>query len=70
MSSTPLTFIRYITVDGNEGDRNNLTAWHGGDDLVLAVAANNSNTVVVVHAVGPVIMEPWIEVSLSFASAE
>lgn len=28
----------YITVDGNVGDRNNITAWKGGDDLVLAVA--------------------------------
>lgn len=41
--------------------RKNLTAWHGGDDLVLAVAAQNNNTVVVVHSVGPLILEPWIE---------
>jgi beta-glucosidase len=51
----------YITVDGNEGDRKNLTAWHGGDALVQAVAAQNPNTVVVVHSVGPLIVEPWIE---------
>ena len=51
----------YITVDGNEGDRNNLTAWKGGDDLVLAVAAVNNNTVVVVHSVGPLILEAWID---------
>jgi hypothetical protein len=41
--------------------RNNLTAWHGGDALVLAVAAHNNNTIVVVHSVGPLILEPWIE---------
>jgi hypothetical protein len=29
--------------------RNNLTAWHGGDALVLAVAAHNNNTIVVVQ---------------------
>ena len=52
---------QYITVDGNEGDRKNLTAWHGGDALVLAVAAQNPNTIVVVHSVGPLIVEPWIE---------
>ena len=40
--------------------RNNLTAWAGGDDLVLAVAAQNNNTIVVVHSVGPLIVEPWI----------
>ncbi|KAH9016754.1 beta-glucosidase, partial [Lactarius hengduanensis] len=61
-----------ITVDGNAGDRHNstrrrpsyrtnLTAWHNGDALVQAVAANNSNTIVVVNSVGPIILEPWID---------
>lgn len=49
------------TVDGNTGDRQNLTAWHNGDELVLAVAAQNPNTIVVVHSVGPLIIEPWID---------
>jgi len=39
----------------------NLTAWHGGDALVEAVAAQNNNTIVVVHSVGPLILEPWIQ---------
>lgn len=43
---------QYITVDGNEGDRNNLTAWDNGDAVVLAAAANNNNTIVVIHSVG------------------
>ncbi|KAF8346564.1 glycoside hydrolase family 3 protein [Amanita rubescens] len=51
----------FIPVDGNAGDRNNLTTWHGGDQLVLTVAAQNNNTIVVVHSVGPLILEPWIE---------
>jgi hypothetical protein len=41
--------------------RNNLTAWHDGDNLIRAVAAHNNNTIVVVHSVGPLILEPWIE---------
>jgi predicted alpha/beta hydrolase family esterase len=41
--------------------RKNLTAWHGGDNLVKAVAAQNNNTIVVVHSVGPLIVEPWID---------
>ena len=41
--------------------RNNLTAWHGGDALVLAVAQQNNNTIVVVNSVGPLILEPWID---------
>jgi hypothetical protein len=48
-------------VDGNLGDRNNLTAWNGGDALIQAVASQNNNTIVVVHSVGPLILEPWIE---------
>ena len=40
--------------------RKNLTAWAGGDNLVLAVAAQNNNTIVIVHSVGPLILEPWI----------
>ncbi|KIM33816.1 glycoside hydrolase family 3 protein [Serendipita vermifera MAFF 305830] len=51
----------YITVEGNAGDRNDLYAWHGGDALVQAVAAVNPNTIVVVHASGPVLMEAWID---------
>ncbi|THU83353.1 glycoside hydrolase family 3 protein [Dendrothele bispora CBS 962.96] len=51
----------YITVDGNEGDRKNLTSWHGGDALIRAVASVNPNTVVVVHSVGPLILEDWVE---------
>lgn len=63
----------YITVDGNVsllpiseltgqiGDRNNLSAWNNGDELVKAVAAVNRNTIVVVHSVGPMLMEPWID---------
>ncbi|KAG1762841.1 glycoside hydrolase family 3 protein [Suillus occidentalis] len=51
----------YVTVDDNKGDRKNLTAWHNGNDLILAVAARNNNTIVVVNSVGPLIIEPWIE---------
>ncbi|KAI0083610.1 glycosyl hydrolase family 3 N terminal domain-containing protein [Irpex rosettiformis] len=51
----------YITVDGNEGDRNNLTLWGNADALVSVVAGVNNNTVVVAHSVGPAIIEPWVE---------
>ncbi|KAF7371297.1 Beta-glucosidase [Mycena sanguinolenta] len=50
----------YITVEGNAGDRNSLSAWHSGDALVAAVAAANKNTIVVVNSVGPINMEAWI----------
>jgi hypothetical protein len=51
----------YIEVEGNKGDRNDLKLWHGGDSLILAVASKCKDTVVVIHAVGPVDMEEWIE---------
>ncbi|KAL7414341.1 glycoside hydrolase family 3 protein [Mrakia frigida] len=51
----------YITVDGNEGDRKNLTAWKNGDTLVQSVAAKNKNVIVIVHSVGPITLEPWID---------
>lgn len=51
----------YITVDTNAGDRNNLTLWHEGDALISIVTSECNNTVVVVHAVGPVILEAWVE---------
>nr|ANR02040.1 beta-glucosidase [Amesia atrobrunnea] len=47
----------YLTVDGNAGDRNNLTLWGNGDALIEAVASVNPNTVVVLHTPGPVLLE-------------
>lgn len=49
------------TVEGNNGDRNSagLSAWHNGDKLVQQAAAKYKNVVVVVHTVGPMILEPW-----------
>ena len=31
------------------------------DALVAKVASVNSNTIVVVNSVGPIVMEPWID---------
>ncbi|KAI5795683.1 glycoside hydrolase family 3 protein [Geopyxis carbonaria] len=52
----------YITdpTTGVAGDRADLYAQKGGDALVLAVADHCRATVVVVHAVGPVVLERWI----------
>lgn len=49
----------YISVDGNEGDRNNLTLWKQGDDLIRNVSALCNNTIVVMHTVGPVLVTDW-----------
>jgi beta-glucosidase len=49
----------YITVDGNAGDRNNLTLWKDGDKLIQNVTGNCNNTIVVIHSVGPVLTNAW-----------
>lgn len=46
----------FIVVDGNRGDRNNLTLWHGGDQLVQNVSSRCNNTILVLHTVGPVLL--------------
>ncbi|KAB5526382.1 glycosyl hydrolase family 3 N terminal domain-containing protein [Coniochaeta sp. 2T2.1] len=47
----------FITIAGNAGDRNNLTLWLGAEELMRAVASVNPNTILVLHTVGPVIIE-------------
>ncbi|KAK3679727.1 hypothetical protein LTR78_000103 [Recurvomyces mirabilis] len=62
-ADTAIVFINadsgegYITVEGNSGDRQNLDPWHSGNALVQAAASTNKKVIVVVHSVGPVILE-------------
>ncbi len=51
----------YINVDGNEGDRQNLTLWHSGDDLIKNVSAICNNTIVVIHSTGPTLVTDWYD---------
>ncbi|KAL4803245.1 putative beta-glucosidase E [Aspergillus unguis] len=52
----------YISAGGIHGDRNNLFVQKGGDSLIQTVASNcGGPTVVVVHSVGPVVVDPWID---------
>lgn len=51
----------YIEVDGNYGDRKNVSLWNNGDNLIDLIADRCRKTIVVVNAVGPVDMEKWIE---------
>ncbi|KAL3426525.1 Beta-glucosidase cel3A [Phlyctema vagabunda] len=62
-AATAIVFINsdagegYITVEGAAGDRLNLDPWHSGNALVSAVAAVNKKTIVVIHSVGPLVLE-------------
>ena len=59
----------FINSDAGEGfiawegitDRNDLYPQKGGDELVQKVAKECFRTVVIVHAVGPVVLERWID---------
>lgn len=49
----------YIIVDGNEGDRNNLTLWHNFDTMIANITYQCNNTVVVIHSTGPVLLDSF-----------
>jgi beta-glucosidase len=51
----------FINVDGNEGDRQNLTLWHNGDALIANVSANCNNTIVVIHSTGPILIDSFVD---------
>nr|KAK5441350.1 hypothetical protein LTR18_007194 [Exophiala xenobiotica] len=51
----------FITIDGNTGDRNNLTLWGSGDRLIKNVTSYCNNTIVVLHTVGPVNVSSWYD---------
>ncbi|RLV91561.1 Beta-glucosidase 2 [Spathaspora sp. JA1] len=51
----------YVYVEDNFGDRQNLSLWHNGDQMIESIAEKCKKTVVVVTSTGPVNMEKWIE---------
>jgi beta-glucosidase len=64
-NATAIVFVNansgegYTRVDGNMGDRKNLTLWGNGDDLIKNVSSWCSNTIVVIHSTGPVLLTDW-----------
>ena len=61
-ASVALVFVNadsgegYLNVDGNIGDRNNLTFWHGADTVIQNVSSLCNNTVLIIHSTGPVLL--------------
>ena len=55
----------FINYDAIHGDRNDLHLQKGANRLIVSVASHcgkgKGKTVVVLHSVGPVIVEPWID---------
>jgi len=51
----------YLSWNGVRGDRNDLNLQKDGDRLIKQVAKSCKNTVVIIHAVGPVVVEGWAD---------
>ncbi|KAI3321583.1 glycoside hydrolase family 3 protein [Xylariaceae sp. AK1471] len=51
----------YIAWDKVKGDRPDLFLQKGGDDLIVKVAEGCQQVLVVIHTVGPVVVERWID---------
>ena len=55
----------YLSWNGIRGDRNDLNLQKGGDALIRAVtkscSGSQGNTIVIIHAVGPVVVEEWAD---------
>jgi len=51
----------FANVDGNLGDRKNLTLWQGADAVIANVSATCNNTVLVIHSVGAVEIDQYKE---------
>src|SRR5690606_4650353 len=49
----------YASSEGHAGDRNDLDLWYNGAQMVLAIATRCADTIVIIHAVGPVNLEPF-----------
>jgi beta-glucosidase len=55
----------FLASEGIRGDRNDLNLQKGGDDLIARTTAKcgagHGDVIVVIHSVGPVLMEQWID---------
>ena len=66
-NATAIVFVNansgegYISVGDNLGDRQNLTLWNAGDELVKNVSSQCPNTIVVIHSVGPVLLTDFYD---------
>ena len=59
VSSAALVFVNTYATENQ--DRQNLTVWGNGEELIKAVASQNNNTIVVIHAPGPVLVEEFAD---------
>ncbi|CAE6488781.1 unnamed protein product [Rhizoctonia solani] len=58
IADTSIVFTYAYQLEGL--DRDNLTLWSNGDELINIVAAQCNNTIVVIHSGEAVLMENWI----------
>lgn len=51
----------FINVDGNMGDRKNITLWKNGDEVIKTAAQNCNNTIVIIHSTAAVLVGDWYD---------
>ncbi|CAE6479889.1 unnamed protein product [Rhizoctonia solani] len=59
IADTSIVFTYAYQAEGL--DRDNLTAWSNGDNLIKTVAAECNNTIVVVHSGQQILMDDWVD---------
>jgi beta-glucosidase len=66
-ASVALVFVNadsgegYINVDGNMGDRKNMTLWKNGEEVIKTATANCNNTIVIMHTPSSVLVGDWYD---------
>ncbi|KAJ5678955.1 hypothetical protein N7462_007199 [Penicillium macrosclerotiorum] len=66
-ASVALVFVNadsgegYINVDGNMGDRKNMTLWKNGEEVIKTATANCNNTIVIMHTPSSVLVTDWYD---------
>ncbi|KAJ5084569.1 hypothetical protein NUU61_009148 [Penicillium alfredii] len=66
-ASVALVFVNadsgegFINVDGNEGDRKNMTLWRNGEQVIKTASKNCNNTIVIMHTPGAVLVGDWYD---------
>lgn len=64
-ASVALVFVNadsgegYISVDGNDGDRKNMTLWKDGEAVIKTATEHCNNTIVIMHTPSAVLIGDW-----------
>lgn len=67
LSSVALVFVNansgegFLSVEGNNGDRNNMTLWRNGENVIKTASQHCNNTIVIIHSPNSVLIGDWYQ---------